>query len=25
MESLNAVNGEIEALVQAAWGRNNGA
>jgi len=25
MESLNAVNGEIEALVQAAWGRGNGA
>ena len=25
MESLNAVNGEIEALVQAAWGRDNGA
>ncbi|MEX5600740.1 plasmid partitioning protein RepA [Pseudophaeobacter sp. C1-32P7] len=24
MESLNAVNGEIEALVQAAWGRNDG-
>jgi chromosome partitioning protein len=21
MESLNAVNGEIEALIQAAWGR----
>jgi len=25
MESLNAVNGEIEALVQTAWGRGNGA
>ena len=25
MESLNAVNGEIEALVQSSWGRNNGA
>lgn len=25
MESLNAVNSEIEALVQAAWGRKNGA
>ena len=25
MESLNAVNGEIEGLVQKAWGRNNGA
>lgn len=25
MESLNAVNGEIEDLVQAAWGRRNGA
>ncbi len=25
MESLNAVNGEIEDLVQAAWGRGNGA
>lgn len=25
MESLNAVNGEIEALVQLAWGRDNGA
>ncbi|WP_254446779.1 plasmid partitioning protein RepA [Ruegeria sp. HKCCD8929] len=25
MESLNAVNGEIESLVQSAWGRNNGA
>jgi chromosome partitioning protein len=25
MESLNAVNGEIEGLVQAAWGRTNGA
>lgn len=25
MESLNSVNGEIEALVQAAWGRGNGA
>lgn len=25
MESLNAVNGEIEALVQQAWGRVNGA
>jgi chromosome partitioning protein len=24
MESLNAVNGEIEALVQQAWGRQNG-
>lgn len=24
MESLNAVNGEIEALVQQAWGRNGG-
>lgn len=24
MESLNAVNGEIEALVQQAWGRSNG-
>ncbi len=24
MESLNAVNGEIEALVQAAWGRGDG-
>ena len=24
MESLNAVNGEIEDLVQAAWGRSNG-
>ena len=24
MESLNAVNGEIEDLVQAAWGRDNG-
>jgi chromosome partitioning protein len=25
MESLNSVNGEIEDLVQAAWGRSNGA
>jgi len=25
MESLNAVNGEIEALVQSSWGRDNGA
>ena len=25
MESLNAVNGEIEALVQSAWGRDDGA
>lgn len=25
MESLNSVNGEIEALVQEAWGRTNGA
>lgn len=25
MESLNAVNGEIEDLVQESWGRNNGA
>lgn len=25
MESLNAVNGEIEDLVQAAWGRDDGA
>ncbi|OUS39052.1 plasmid partitioning protein RepA [Rhodobacterales bacterium 56_14_T64] len=25
MESLNAVNGEIEALVQSSWGRHNGA
>jgi chromosome partitioning protein len=25
MESLNAVNGEIEGLVQAAWGRGDGA
>ncbi|MEP4198297.1 MAG: plasmid partitioning protein RepA [Aliishimia sp.] len=25
MESLNNVNGEIEALVQGAWGRNDGA
>lgn len=25
MESLNAVNGEIEALVQSAWGRGHGA
>lgn len=25
MESLNAVNGEIEALVQSSWGRTNGA
>jgi chromosome partitioning protein len=25
MESLNAVNGEIEALVQQAWGRVDGA
>jgi chromosome partitioning protein len=25
MESLNAANGEIEALVQLAWGRDNGA
>lgn len=25
IESLNAVNGEIEALVQSAWGRMNGA
>ena len=25
MESLNAVNGEIEGLVQAAWGRTDGA
>lgn len=25
MESLNSVNGEIEALVQAAWGRGDGA
>jgi chromosome partitioning protein len=24
MESLNAVNGEIEGLIQDAWGRNNG-
>lgn len=24
MESLNAVNGEVEALVQAAWGRTDG-
>jgi chromosome partitioning protein len=24
MESLNAVNGEIEGLVQTAWGRNDG-
>lgn len=25
MESLNAVNGEIEGLIQRAWGRTNGA
>lgn len=25
IESLNAVNGEIEDLIQQAWGRNNGA
>lgn len=24
MESLNAVNGEIEALIQQAWGRKGG-
>jgi chromosome partitioning protein len=25
MESLNAVNSEIEGLIQAAWGRSKGA